>query len=55
MSMKVPDNRVPMVGMKAQYGYFGMDGMLTLVKVRDQLTDYPVQSKARRSLQFSPG
>lgn len=40
MGMKVPKNSIPMVGKKVQYGYTGMGGMLTVVKVRDTLENY---------------
>lgn len=38
--MPVPKNSVPMVGKMHQYGYSGMGGMFTIVKVRDELADY---------------
>lgn len=40
MGMKVPKNSIPMVGKQAQYGYTGMGGMFTLLKVRDELKSY---------------
>lgn len=35
--MAVPPNSVPMLGAKTQYGYTGMGGMFTFLKVRDEL------------------
>jgi FtsP/CotA-like multicopper oxidase with cupredoxin domain len=40
MKMPAPKNSIPMLGLDAQYGYFGMGGMFTLVKVRDELASY---------------
>lgn len=38
--MKPPENSIPMVGMQAQYGYTGMGGMFTILKVRENLVSY---------------
>lgn len=38
--MPVPDNSIPMLGARHQYGTTAMGGMFTLVKVRDQLESY---------------
>lgn len=40
MDMPVPENSVPMKGKEAPFGYFGMGGMLTIVKVREELSSY---------------
>lgn len=39
MGMPVPDNSIPMLGAKGPFGYVTMGGMVTIVKVRDGLTD----------------
>ncbi|MBN4050145.1 copper oxidase [Desulfobulbus sp. AH-315-M07] len=38
--MPVPKNSVPMVGRRGPFGYSGMGGMFTIVKVRDELSSY---------------
>ena len=40
MGMPVPDNSIPMKGSKGPFGYIGMGGMFTLVKVRNELSSY---------------
>jgi hypothetical protein len=40
MGMKVPRNSIPMVGMHGKYDYIDMGGMFTIVKVRQNLTNY---------------
>ena len=40
MGMKVPRNSIPMVGMQGKYDYIDMGGMFTIVKVRQNLTNY---------------
>jgi FtsP/CotA-like multicopper oxidase with cupredoxin domain len=40
MGMPIPDNSIPMVGKEAQFGYFGMGGMTTILKVREDLENY---------------
>jgi manganese oxidase len=40
MGMKMPHNSLPMVGAPGKYGYIGMGGMFTMVKVRENLTSY---------------
>jgi hypothetical protein len=40
MGMAVPKNSVPMKGQMGPFGYTGMGGMFTLVKVRDELAGY---------------
>jgi hypothetical protein len=37
MTMKMPENTLPMMGGEGQFGPIGMGGMFTLLKVRDQL------------------
>jgi FtsP/CotA-like multicopper oxidase with cupredoxin domain len=37
MSMKVPENTLPMMGGEGQFGPIGMGGMFTILKVRDRL------------------
>jgi hypothetical protein len=39
MGMAVPENSIPMVGGKGQFGHITMGGMFTLLKVREQLAD----------------
>lgn len=38
--MPMPDNSIPMMGGKGPYGDIDMGGMLTVLKVREQLTSY---------------
>jgi manganese oxidase len=40
MGMAVPRNSIPMVGAQGPYDYITMGGMFTLLKVRDQVTNY---------------
>ena len=40
MNMKGPENTLPMMGGQGQFGMVGMGGMFTVLKVRDNLTDY---------------
>jgi hypothetical protein len=40
MGMAVPKNSIPMVGAQGPYDYITMGGMFTLLKVRDQVTNY---------------
>jgi len=40
MGMPVPDNSIPMVGMPGPFGYLGMGGMFTILKVRDDIGSY---------------
>ena len=40
MQMRAPDNTIPMLGGKGQFGPIDMGGMFTLVKVRDKITGY---------------
>jgi FtsP/CotA-like multicopper oxidase with cupredoxin domain len=37
MGMRVPKNSVPMSGGDGQFGYIGMGGMFTILKVRDEM------------------
>ena len=39
MDMPVPKNSIPMLGANAKHGYVDMGGMLTIIKVRDPLTE----------------
>ncbi|HXK19914.1 MAG TPA: copper oxidase [Polyangiaceae bacterium] len=39
MGMPVPENSIPMVGAKGQFGTITMGGMFTLFKVREKLSD----------------
>jgi hypothetical protein len=39
MRMQVPENSIPMLGGKGQFGTITMGGMFTLLKVREQLAD----------------
>nr|WP_220348266.1 multicopper oxidase domain-containing protein [Alkalilimnicola ehrlichii] len=38
--MRVPENSIPMVGMPGPRGYITMGGMVTVLKVRDELENY---------------
>ena len=38
--MKGPENTLPMMAGKGQFGPVGMGGMFTVLKVRENLTDY---------------
>jgi manganese oxidase len=40
MSMNVPPNSLPMVGMQGKHDYIDMGGMFTVMKIRDNLTSY---------------
>ncbi len=40
MGMPVPKNSIPMVGAKGPFDYITMGGMFTILKVRDELTNY---------------
>ncbi len=40
MNMKGPENTLPMMGGKGQFGPVGMGGMFTVLKVRENLKDY---------------
>ena len=40
MNMKGPENTLPMMGGKGQFGPVGMGGMFTVLMVRDNLKDY---------------
>ncbi|HEY4328684.1 MAG TPA: multicopper oxidase domain-containing protein [Phycisphaerae bacterium] len=40
MGMPVPANSIPMVGGKGHYDYITMGGMFTILKVRENLTNY---------------
>ena len=40
MTMKVPRNSLPMVGLQGKHGYVDMGGMFTILKVRENLTSY---------------
>ncbi|MFP6683354.1 MAG: multicopper oxidase domain-containing protein [Polyangiaceae bacterium] len=40
MGMAVPKNSVPMKGQMGPFGYTGMGGMFTVVKVRNELSNY---------------
>ena len=40
MKMKGPENTLPMMGGKGQFGPTGMGGMFTVLMVRDNLKDY---------------
>jgi manganese oxidase len=40
MHMPMPENSIPMVGGKGPYGEIDMGGMLTIMKVRENITDY---------------
>jgi len=40
MQMPVPPNSIPMRGANAKFGYTDMGGMFTLLKVRDEVTNY---------------
>jgi hypothetical protein len=40
MHMPMPENSIPMIGGKGSYGEIDMGGMLTILKVRDNLTSY---------------
>jgi manganese oxidase len=40
MGMRVPRNSLPMVGMQGKHDYIDMGGMFTVVKVRENLTNY---------------
>ena len=39
MGVQVPKNSIPMLGADGKHGYIDMGGMLTVIKVRDVLTD----------------
>lgn len=52
MGMKVPENSIPMVGARGQFGYITMGGMFTIVKVREGLTDRDTDPGPYR---FPPG
>jgi len=39
MGMPVPKNSIPMLGANAKHGYVDMGGMLTIIKIRDRLTE----------------
>ena len=40
MNMAAPRNSIPMRGAHAQFGYTDMGGMFTILKVREQVTNY---------------
>jgi FtsP/CotA-like multicopper oxidase with cupredoxin domain len=40
MGMPVPRNSIPMLGAQGKHGYIDMGGMFTIVKVRENLTNY---------------
>ena len=40
MTMKVPRNSLPMVGLPGKHGYVDMGGMFSILKVRENLTRY---------------
>jgi manganese oxidase len=40
MGMKVPKNSLPMVGAEGKHDYIDMGGMLTVLKIRENLTSY---------------
>lgn len=40
MNMQGPKNTLPMVAGKGQFGAIGMDGMFTVLKVRDAIANY---------------
>lgn len=40
MGMPVPRNSIPMMGQKGPFSYIDMGGMFTILKVRDDLTNY---------------
>lgn len=40
MGMPMPRNSIPMIGAQAQFGYTDMGGMFTILKVREELTNY---------------
>ncbi|WP_234245957.1 multicopper oxidase family protein [Billgrantia desiderata] len=40
--MRVPENSIPMVGKRGPRGYITMGGMVTILKVRDELESYDV-------------
>ena len=40
MGMKVPENSIPMVGGKGKHDYITMGGMFTILKVREELSNY---------------
>jgi FtsP/CotA-like multicopper oxidase with cupredoxin domain len=40
MGMKAPKNSIPMVGRDGPFDYIAMGGMFTLLKVRDELSNY---------------
>ena len=40
MNMSIPANSIPMVGARGQYDYITMGGMFTILKVRENLTNY---------------
>ena len=40
MGMPVPPNSIPMLGAPGKHGYIDMGGMFTILKVRDNLTNY---------------
>ena len=71
MGMPVPRNSIPMVGAPGKHDYIDMGGMLTIVKVRENLTSYDdpgwyenppgtlasvaTIDELRRDLGFNPG
>lgn len=38
--MRIPENSIPMVGLRGPFDYITMGGMVTTVKVRDDITSY---------------
>jgi hypothetical protein len=40
MGMPVPRNSIPMLGAQGKHDYIDMGGMFTIVKVRENLTNY---------------
>lgn len=40
MGMRVPRNSIPMMDKEVQFGYINMGGMMTFLKVREDITTY---------------